>query len=285
MNPLRPRSPRSLRFAAFLLPIACATHAVLAQDPAPTRPWSDVADFSLILTTGNSETTNFAFSNKYAYKWTESELTIDAAALRTETTTRTLSNPNGVVLETNTKATTAESYALGGKYRHTIHERLFWYGAVGWMRNRFAGVQDRTSGGGGVGYRFIKTDVHSLVGEAGADFTDETQVGGASDSFAGARAYLAYERNLSKTSKFNTDLELLENLDDTDDLRAKWVTSLTASLTAKTALKVSYTTLYDKQPVELLVAPDATAPPGTPSALFEFDDLDTILAASVVVNF
>jgi putative salt-induced outer membrane protein YdiY len=277
---------RKNRTSAFLLLVASSilgARAARAEEPA--RPWKDAADFSAIFTTGNSETKNFALSNKYAYKWTAAELTLDAAALRTENTTRTLSNPDGSVVETNTTATTAETYALAGKYRHDIHEGLFWYGGAGWLRNRFAGIDSRTSAGGGLGYRFFKTDVHSLIGEAGLDYTDESQVGGGSASFAGAREYAAYERSLSKTSKFTTDLELLENLDETKDVRAKSVTALVATLTARTALKFSYTLLYDNQPVEIAIAPDATAPPATPSASFKFDKLDTILAASVVVNF
>lgn len=262
-----------------------AVAASVASAQTPARPWTDAADFSAILTTGNSETKNFALSNKYVYKWSVSDFTFDAAALRTATTVRTLTNPDGTVTETDTSDTTAESYALGAKYRHEISGSLFWYASSAWLRNRFAGIDDRESAGAGVGYRFFKTDVQSLVGETGLDYTDESRVGGDSASFAGARAYLAYERLLSKTSKLTTDLEVLENIDDTKDLRAKSVTALTASLNARTALKLSYTLLFDNQPVAVIVPPDATAPPLTPDARFEFDDLDTIFSASIVVNF
>ena len=64
-----------------------------------------------------------------------------------------------------------------------------------------------------------------------------------------------------------------------------WTTALTASLTSKLALRVSYALKYDRQPALLLVPPSAGAPPGTPDALFEFDTIDTILSASLVVKF
>src|SRR5262245_34153012 len=266
------------------------TTGALAQSPAetpaaPTRPWTDVADFSAIVTSGNSETTSFALTNKYVYKWTGSDSSVDLAALRTESTTRTVSNPDGTVVETQTTEKTAENFLFGAKYRRGLDRKLYWYAGAGWLRNEFAGVEDRYSAGAGIGYAFVKSDKQSFVGEVGADYTDETQVGGTDAQFAGLRAYIAYERFISKTSKFTTDLEVLENLDDTEDYRAKSVTSLTASISTKTALKVSYTILYDHQPVEQVIPPDPTAPPGTPPGIFVFDDVDTIFAASVVVNF
>jgi putative salt-induced outer membrane protein YdiY len=280
-------SRRAIR--VFALGLLLAPAAALAQDPPPPepppRPWTDVADFSAIVTSGNSESTSFAFTNKYVYKWATADFTLDAAALRTESTTRTLTNPGGTVVETETTEKTAENYLVGAKYRGGLDRKLYWYAGAGWLRNEFAGVEDRYVAGAGIGYFFLKDEKQSFLGELGLDYTDETQVGGVDDQFAGVRAYLAYERSITAASKFTTDLAISENLDDTDDLRAKSVTALTASISARTALKVSYTILYDHQPVEQIIPPDATAPPGTPGAIFVFDDVDTIFAASVVVNF
>ena len=75
------------------------------------------------------------------------------------------------------------------------------------------------------------------------------------------------------------------NLDDTEDWRANWINSVTATLTERIALKFGYAMMYDDQPVVVLVAPDDDAPIGTPDAPYVFDELDTILTASVVINF
>ncbi len=254
----------------------------LAMGAEPARPWTDAAEVSLVMTTGNSKTTNFAGSNKFVYTWSSSDLTLDAAALRTETSTRTLSNPDGTVRVDERSATTAESYHAGGKYRRTIREGFLWYARAGWLRDRFAGIDDHYAAGGGLGYRFFKTDVHSLTGEFGGDYTWERRAGGVSTSYGGARGFLGYERTLSATSKFATELELLENLKDTADFRAKWVASVTASLTKKLALKASYTVRYDRRPVEITVPGDVA---GVPEATFTFDTTDTIFAASLVINF
>ena len=58
------------------------------------------------------------------------------------------------------------------------------------------------------------------------------------------------------------------------------MTSVTAALTSKLALKTSYTVRYDNEPVvEVLEAP------GFDPVLFEFDETDTILSASLVIDF
>jgi putative salt-induced outer membrane protein YdiY len=269
--------------------IVASLGVALAEEPAvpatpAARPWKDSADFGLVLTTGNSQNFNVSLTNKFVYTWTNAEFTLDAAALRTENTTRTLANDTAAntVVVTETDATTAEMYAVGGKYTHKIRENFFWYVNAGWVSNKPAGIDNRYGAGGGLGYRFFKTEVQTLALEFGVDYTSEQPISGDSNSFAGARVFLGYLYNISKTSSFTEDLTLLENLDDTDDLRARSVSALTASITQKLALKVSLTLLYDNQPVVVDVPPTdlATAP-----AQFEFDKLDTILTAALVINF
>src|SRR4026207_2056236 len=79
--------------------IAALSAPILAPDPpAPARAWTDAAEVSFVSTSGNAEVTNLSLSNKYVYAWaSKADLTVDASALRSETTTRILSNPDGTV--------------------------------------------------------------------------------------------------------------------------------------------------------------------------------------------
>ena len=175
-------------------------------------------------------------------------------------------------------------YAVGGKYTHKIREDFFWYVNGGWVSNKPAGLDNRYGAGGGLGYRFFKTEVQTLALEFGVDYTSEQPISGDSSSFAGARLFLGYLYNISKTSSFTEDLTLLENLDDTDDFRGRSVSALTASLTQKLALKVSLTALgTTNQPVVVDVPAHRRWP--RRAAQFEFEKLDTILTAALVVNF
>lgn len=267
------------RLAVVLSAFLLATLA-LAED-APARPWTNATELGLIVTSGNTESTSFAFSNKYAYRWAKAEFLSTAAALRTESRPKATFDGTSVVEEPS--ETTAESYLIDGKYRRNVTESLFWYGMAGWSRNRFQGIDSRLSGGGGMGYRFFEKERSKLVGELGADYTEESPVSGDDRNFGGVRAFLAYEHKIGETSKFNQDLEILENLKDTEDLRIRSVTSLTASMTSKLALKVSTVVLYDADPVVEDLDPSVDRPGG--EDLLEYDELDTILTATLVVNF
>jgi putative salt-induced outer membrane protein len=188
----------------------------------------------------------------------------------------------GVLVETETQDVSAETYSANTKYRYTVHEALFWYVSAGWLRNRPSGIENREYGGAGLGYRFVKTDKDTLLGELGADYTYEEDVDSPDPKkgFPGAREFVSWEHILSPTAKFSTDLEALENLEDSDDYRLKSVTAIVASLTSKLALKVSYTVLYDHQPVV-----DVLTAPTFPDVFFEHETTDTVFSAALVVNF
>lgn len=248
----------------------------------PARPWTDVTELSFILTDGNSETMNLATTNKFVYKLSAvSNVTVDAAALKTDTTSRAITNPAGSPVVTKTATTTAESYSLGGKYRQTIQGSLFGYGSGDWMRNRFAGVEDRYTIGAGLGTQLIKDDRNNLVGELGLTLTDESRVGNTKDSSGGVRGFFGYNRVLSETSKFTSELELLQNLKTSEDFRGKWTSGVTASMTQGLALKVGYTLIYTNQPIIKVVPGDTSAISNTS---FELDSLDTIVSVSLVIS-
>jgi putative salt-induced outer membrane protein len=277
---------RRSRLTLPVLTLALGTFAAAAADEPPKRPWSDQAEVGIVATTGNSQGTNVSLSNKFKYAWSNAELSVDAAALRAESTTRTLSNSDGTARATDTSRVTAENYFLAAKYRMTISERLYWFAATSWYRNLFAGLNSRTNLGGGVGYTFLKGPRHILKAEGGAEYTREVPLEGFdTHNFAGVHGFLGYEFKLSEKAKLTEDLNVFENVQETGDWRGSSVTAVTASLTTRLALKVSYSVLYANRPQESLVPPDPAAPIGTPDAVFRFDKTDTMLTAALVINF
>lgn len=265
---------------------ACATLAAVswaAAADAPKKPWSDVAEFGLTMTTGNAEGTNFALGNKFKYAWSNAELTFDAAALHAESTTKAASDVGGNVVFTETTATTASNYALALVYRRNISERLFWYAGAAWYQNFFAGIDDRYILGGGIGTTFVKTERHLLKGELGVDLTREDPLGNPppavleTTDYVAIRATLNYEFKINEKSKLTEDLNFVENLDTTSAWRANSVTALTAGLTDNLALKVSYTVMYSNEPPYKAV-PNSTL-------VYQAEKTDTILVAALVVNF
>lgn len=258
-----------------------ACSPLLAEEVADAeRPWSNKTELGFVMTTGNSETDSLNFANVFKYRFPNSELQIDASALRAKQTNVTKTVEAGDLTVTEEDETTAEKYFFGGRMRFDITERLFWYASASWFSNEPAGIDDRYSYGAGLGYQVLKNERHDFKVELGADYVDETPVDGPSDTFTSLRAFAGYEYKISDTATFNQDVEFLPNLDESDDLRINSITSLTASINDHVALKASYTINYDGQPiVETITGDDDT------TATFEFDETDTILAVSLVINY
>lgn len=278
--------PIRARIAATCGVLVVSAAAATAADEPPKRPWTDVAELGLVVTSGNTETFTFAASNKFVYTWTNADLSVDAAALRTDTTTKTPRNLDGALVVDETEQTTAAAYLLTSKYRQTIREGFLWYVHAGGNRNRFSGIAARYFVGAGLAYRFVQTPKHTLVGELGVNFNDEFYVGDSVDdraTFADLRAYLSYEYRISDSAKLTDEFEVLLNPKESQDLRLRNVVAVVASLTKKVALKVSLAAVYDRQPVEKLLQDEV--PPDDGPLTYTLDDLDSILAASLVINF
>lgn len=279
---------RTWAVLAVLLALA-STGLVFAQDEGeeePKRPWTNKTEFGFTSASGNAENTNLSLTNNFKWDWSRSQFYVDLVAIRNEATARTLSNPGtGEVVVTENSALTAEIYAFEPGYRMDITKRLFWYANVRWFRNTPAGIQDRYLAGAGIGYKFVMTEKHTLAGELGLAYTDETQTSEFTQTFSSVRADLDYDFKISESATLESDLETLFDVDDGDNWQANWITKITASLTDVVALAVSYAVIYDNQPAVTLVAPDAGAPANTPPVPFEADTTDTFLTASVVLNF
>ena len=272
---------RIYALCAFLM-----TSALWAEEAEEEKPtWTDQAELSLVATAGNSETETFSLKNTLAGTWEKSSFTFTVEALRAETTERFLTNPDGTVTEIEVTSLTAEKYGAGAAYKYQLRGTLDGYVDTGWQRNRLTGIDARYDVGLGVSYAFIETDPRGLVGEIGITWIDEERIDGFSEDFLSGRGFLGYRQAFGADSAFEGSLEVLQNFDDSDDLRALGKLSVSTKMTTRLALKVSYESEWRDRPVTLLVEPDAGAPPGTPAARFEFDDLDTTFSIALVIDF
>ena len=179
-----------------------------------------------------------------------------------------------------------ENYYARLRYDREITERFFWFVLGGWDRNRPAGIENRYAGGAGVGNIWIDRDKVSFRTDYGLTYTSQENTVPPDQDFAGARGSWAYKNQLTETTIFTNDLIIDLNLDETDDLRADMISGVQVAMTDKIALKVSLQWLYDAQPSfeDVVVFDEATdAQIGTVPV--ELEELDSILSASVVINF
>ncbi len=269
--------------AAAIAILGSGVGTVRAQDAAQEarRRWTNVADLGLVTTGGNTRVTTLSLADKFSYRWSDSELALEGKALHSVSRTRALSNPDGSVRVAETTETTAEEYALSGRFRRQLATAVFAYTSGGWERNRLAGIRNRFRGAIGLGYAVLGGEREQLALELGSDLTREEQVAGADATFGGVQARLDYGRRVSETAQLDAQLEILESLGDPEDVRVNLVTGLTASVTRIFALKLGFTLNYDHRPPQVIVEGDA---PGVPPSTFTFRTTDTKLSASLVIN-
>jgi putative salt-induced outer membrane protein YdiY len=277
---------------AILLP-AITPAAFAADDEEEKLGWSSTAELSYVLTAGNSETTTLGFSGSADRKWKKALLQIQIGALKAESTTDL-----GYAVGTQTDftipeitQTTAENYFAVGKYDRNITERFFWYAAAGWLRNEFAGIQDRYTVSGGVGNIWFDSETFSFRTNYGISYTDQqdiVEIPLVESSFAGVLLSSSLKKKFGKEkSEYGNDFIFNYSLADSDNWRWTMNQWVSTSLTDLLALKVTLNWLYNNVPAFReypLLEGDPPTDQGN-TVLVHLEELDTIFSVALVLKF
>ena len=263
----------------------------------PEKGWKDTAEFSYVVTSGNSETQTLGFKDKLWRRWERSAFELSLGGVRAESTTTTEIFATGTennfdISERRETDVTAENYYLNGRYDRKITDRFFWFGGAGWDRNRPAGINNRYAGAGGVGNIWVDRETVKFRTDYSITYTKQENVvedPGFDDTFTGARISYAYVHKFGKATIYTSDLALDDNLEETPDYRANMINAVAVSMSSRLALKVSLQWLFDNRPsfreVDLLTAPPGQGGVLIGTVLDELDKLDTIFTSSLMVNF
>ncbi len=282
-------------FASVVLSSFFIAVPARSQEPPPSEKklgWQDKAELALVLTAGNSETSTFGFRNLLSHIWTDAELKIEVAGLRTETATVT-ATPVGtsiddfVLQEDSTSELTAENYLARAKYDRTLRPRLFAYATGGWDRNVFAGIENRYNGAGGIGNIWRDREDFRFRTDYGISVTHQIPTAGAEATFAGLRLSLDLMRKLSASTTLSHLTIADENLDETDDFRLDSLTALAVAINKNLALQASVKFLFDNLPSFTkadLISPTTGLPVGVLVPV-QADKLDTLVNVALVLNF
>ncbi|MFH1283894.1 MAG: DUF481 domain-containing protein [bacterium] len=217
---------------------------------AEEKTWTWDTEAGYVKTTGNSRSTSANAGMKFINKWKDYLLTLKGNHISAN----------------QDKKQSAESYSASEKLDRLLNKKLYIYELLGWEKDRFAGIDRRYNGQLGGGYKIFNTQKHKLDGELGADYTDEKYLNGTDDNFSSWIANLKYVYIFTDKSDFSQEVEHIQSFDDADDRRTNSITSLTAALNNKLALKIAYIVKYDRAPV-----------PG-------FKKTDTILTSSIILK-
>ncbi|HVS65866.1 MAG TPA: DUF481 domain-containing protein [Thermoanaerobaculia bacterium] len=290
MTNQRPK-PTGIRLGLLGASLASALLAGAAGAQEEREPgWYDTAELTLVQTAGNTEASTLGLRNLLERLWSDAHLGFTTRALRSEQATLTrfarLSDAGLELVELDDTELSAENYLARLRYRHDVIESFFWFTGTSWERNQFAGFDSRTSAVGGVGNTWWDREDTHLRTNYGATWTREENLEGESDSFAGVEVGWDYRRDFGATSSYSSVLQIDQNLDDTDDLRADFVNAVSVKMTGRLALQLSLQLLYDNQPASTLIPViDAEGAPTGDRVPFELDVLDSVLNVALVIDF
>ena len=272
--------------------IAAMAHPdpVVAQDAAAFT-WENATELSFVSTGGNASSSTLGLKAALTGTGGLNTFKIEVGGIRGETNfkvrTATGTAQSFTVGETTNSELTAESYFVRGRYDRAFSSAFAFSGA-GWARNTFAGVQNRYSFVTGLGRAWVDGDSGRFKTDVGATYTIQKDVDpapGADDAFGGVRLTVDAARQLSASSIFESLLIVDENVEETEDLRADWINSVSVSLSESLALKTSLQLLYDKLP-SLLGVPlfDGLGVPTGTNVLTPGDKVDSILTLTLVIK-
>lgn len=212
---------------------ARAQEAEAPEDEAEPR-WSGSAGLAVLVTSGNTETESLGLDVQVTRKPDPWGLELKAQFQRAE--------DSGV--------RTAERYYLSLRGTRTVSERWEVYAGVSAEQDEFAGLDLRQLVEAGFVYYALTGPKHLLDFDLGLTWTDEDRVPPEPDTdFVGAVAGLDYTWKISDTASLTERLIYYPNFDESDDWRVDSTTALSASLTMRWALQLSYEVRYRNQPI------------------------------------
>jgi putative salt-induced outer membrane protein YdiY len=275
----------SLLLAFVIFPMSAASQE------AEGFTWENTSELSFVATGGNASSSTLGLKSTLIGTGAPNAFKFEIGGIRAEsefTTRRAVGTVDDfLVTEAKNSEVTAESYFARGRYDHTF-DGLFLFTGAGWDRNTFAGIQNRYALSVGFGRSWIESETSRFKTDIGGTYTIQKDVDptpGQDEGFGGARITIDAMKQLSATTEFASVLIVDDNLEDTEDLRADWLNSLSVSISESLALKTSLQLLFDNQPS--MIGVDLESPGGSSTGetvLIDGEELDTVFTVALVIK-
>ncbi len=251
-------------------------------------------DLGALWTGGNQETNTFAGNGLAAYLWPRSELIFTGGGFTSESSLTTSTafgtgQDDFQLFEETVTEKTAETFFAGLRYNYDVSEKFYLTGAGDWLRNPFAGIDDRFVFGAGAGTRWVDNEKVRFSTDYLVTYTTETTVvpdPTTNSDFAGFRLGYDFLWDATASTNFESVLVADFNLDNTDDIRLDWYNGLPIDISSVLAFKPSLRLLWRNDPALQLV-PLFDAPGGTETgAVFSpLNKLDSFFNLSLLFKF
>jgi putative salt-induced outer membrane protein len=216
----------------WILAVALVAGPLAAQEAPPPRPLEFTGDIGFVNTAGNTDVTTLNVGEK---------ITNNRGKL-------TLKQFFALVYARTDGQTTNSLWRTGVRGDYALSPTIAVFGSGTFDRNRFAGISRRFEEGVGIAVKLLNREQDKLAVEAGLAMTQQRSTLDVEDNFTSARTAALFQHNFNPTAYFLQTVEVLPNLEVSDDLRINTETALVAPLSRRLAIKVSYVVRYDNLP-------------------------------------
>ena len=168
--------------------------------------------------------------------------------------------------------TTMENYQGKLRYDRFVTQNVSLFLSLSGRRDRFQGLDARLNLDPGLAYYFIDVPKHRLWAELGYDLQDDFR---RPEVIAAARAkgedldrsevrhsgrgFLGYDNALSEAFTFDTGVEYLQALKDTENFRLNWDLGITSSIGGNFSIATTLNLRYDHNPLPGVKNTDVTS--------------------------
>jgi putative salt-induced outer membrane protein len=212
-----------------------------------------------LMSTGNSRTLAATATGTFRMRRSANELSAAVAA----------NYARAAADRDSSSETTVENYQGKLRYDRFVSEQVALFLGLSARRDRFQGLDLRLNLDPGVAYYFVDRKEMQFWGELGYDLQydvrrdeniEEAALDGEivdkTDTRHSARAFLGYRHTLNDNVSFNTGLEYLQGIPDTEFWRLNWDVGLTAAIDERFSLATTFSLRYDNAPLPELATTD-----------------------------
>jgi putative salt-induced outer membrane protein len=215
----------------------CSASVAFAQAPKPADEppprLEGSAQAALLATTGNASAQSLGFGGDIVWRPLPWMLRAKAVFAQTETDDELSARSTVALFRTDRFLTSRTS--LFGQYDY--------------LRDLFAGIEQRSTIAGGLAYRLIPGPPHRLTIDGGLGFEHESRVDEESENVAIATAGVAYAWEITETSRLAEDLRYVPGLNSFANWKLDQSIALTAAISSAFSLKVANIVRYANEPV------------------------------------
>jgi putative salt-induced outer membrane protein YdiY len=135
--------------------------------------------------------------------------------------------------------TLARSLTVTARHGIRTSDRSELFGRLGYARDRFAGIENRTTAEFGAAYTPRRPRRHAFGADLGLGFTRERRLDAADFQFLSATSALAYIWTIAPRTELKNEVAFVADLQEARNWRATNALAMSVGLTRKFSLKMS----------------------------------------------